>query len=142
MMVYIISIKDPLEFSSFPSVLLMVTLMRLSVNVSSTRSILLNAFAGNVIEAFGSFVAGGNYLVGLVIFTIIVVINFKVITKGSGRVAEVAARFTLDSLPGKQMSIDADLNQGIIDEKEALPVVKNWCRKPIFTAQWTVRVSL
>ncbi|MBN2164441.1 MAG: flagellar biosynthesis protein FlhA [Pontiellaceae bacterium] len=120
MMVYIISIKDPLEFSSFPSVLLMVTLMRLSVNVSSTRSILLNAFAGNVIESFGSFVAGGNYLVGLVIFTIIVVINFKVITKGSGRVAEVAARFTLDALPGKQMSIDADLNQGIIDEKEAV----------------------
>lgn len=120
MMVYIISIKDPLEFSSFPSVLLMVTLMRLSVNVSSTRQILLNAFAGNVIEAFGSFVAGGNYLVGLVIFSIIVVINFKVITKGSGRIAEVAARFTLDALPGKQMSIDADLNQGIIDEKEAI----------------------
>ncbi len=120
MMVYIISIKDPMEFSSFPTVLLMVTLMRLSVNVSSTRQILLNAFAGDVIEAFGAFVAGGNYLVGLVIFAIIVVINFKVITKGSGRIAEVAARFTLDSLPGKQMSIDADLNQGIIDEKEAL----------------------
>jgi flagellar biosynthesis protein FlhA len=120
MMVYIISIKDPMEFSSFPTVLLMVTLMRLSVNVSSTRQILLNAFAGDVIESFGAFVAGGNYLVGLVIFSIIVVINFKVITKGSGRIAEVAARFTLDSLPGKQMSIDADLNQGIIDEKEAL----------------------
>jgi flagellar biosynthesis protein FlhA len=120
MMVYIISIKDPMEFSSFPTVLLMVTLMRLSVNVSSTRQILLNAFAGDVIESFGAFVAGGNYLVGLVIFSIIVVINFKVITKGSGRIAEVAARFTLDSLPGKQMSIDADLNQGIIDEKQAV----------------------
>jgi flagellar biosynthesis protein FlhA len=120
MMVYIISIKDPLEFSSFPTVLLMVTLMRLAVNVSSTRQILLNAFAGDVIEAFGDFVAGGNYLVGLVIFAIIVVINFKVITKGSGRIAEVAARFTLDALPGKQMSIDADLNQGIIDEKDAI----------------------
>jgi flagellar biosynthesis protein FlhA len=120
MMVYIISIKDPLEFSSFPTVLLLVTLMRLSVNVSSTRQILLNAFAGDVIESFGDFVAGGNYLVGLVIFAIIVVINFKVITKGSGRIAEVAARFTLDALPGKQMSVDADLNQGIIDEKEAI----------------------
>lgn len=120
MMVYIISIKDPLEFSSFPTVLLMVTLMRLSVNVSSTRQILLNAFAGDVIEAFGDFVAGGNYLVGLVIFAIIVVINFKVITKGSGRIAEVAARFTLDALPGKQMSVDADLNQGIINETEAV----------------------
>lgn len=120
MMVYIISIKDPLEFSSFPTVLLLVTLMRLSVNVSSTRQILINAYAGDVIESFGDFVAGGNYLVGLVIFAIIVVINFKVITKGSGRIAEVAARFTLDALPGKQMSIDADLNQGIIDEKEAV----------------------
>ena len=98
----------------------MVTLMRLAVNVSTTRQILLNAFAGSVIEAFGSFVVGGNYLVGLVIFGIIVIINFKVITKGSGRIAEVAARFTLDSLPGKQMSIDADLNQGVIDEKEAI----------------------
>ena len=120
MMVYIISIKDPLEFSSFPTVLLMVTLMRLAVNVSTTRQILLNAFAGQVIDAFGQFVVGGNYLVGLVIFGIIVIINFKVITKGSGRIAEVAARFTLDSLPGKQMSIDADLNQGVIDEKEAI----------------------
>lgn len=120
MMVYIISIKDPLEFSSFPTVLLMVTLMRLAVNVSTTRQILLNAFAGRVIEAFGEFVVGGNYLVGLVVFAIIVIINFKVITKGSGRIAEVAARFTLDSLPGKQMSIDADLNQGVIDEREAI----------------------
>lgn len=120
MMVYIISIKDPIEFSSFPTVLLMVTLMRLAVNVSSTRQILLNAFAGDVIEAFGDFVAGGNYLVGLVIFAIIVIINFKVITKGSGRIAEVAARFTLDAMPGKQMSIDADLNQGIINEQEAI----------------------
>lgn len=120
MLVFIISIKDPLEFSSFPTVLLMVTLMRLAVNVSSTRQILLNAFAGDVIEAFGDFVVGGNYLVGLVIFGILVIINFKVITKGSSRVAEVAARFTLDAMPGKQMSIDADLNQGIITEKQAM----------------------
>jgi flagellar biosynthesis protein FlhA len=132
MMVYIISIKDPLEFSSFPTVLLMVTLMRLSVNVSSTRQILLNAFAGDVIESFGDFVAGGNYLVGLVIFSIIVVINFKVITKGSGRIAEVAARFTLDALPGKQMSIDADLNQGVIDEKEAVARRENLMKETDF----------
>ncbi len=132
MMVYIISIKDPLEFSSFPTVLLMVTLMRLSVNVSSTRQILLNAFAGDVIESFGDFVAGGNYLVGLVIFTIIVVINFKVITKGSGRIAEVAARFTLDALPGKQMSIDADLNQGVIDEKQAVARRENLMKETDF----------
>lgn len=109
----------PLEFSSFPSLLLMVTLFRLSLNVSSTRLILLHADAGKVIEAFGNVVVGGNFIVGVVIFIILVIIQFVVITNGAGRVAEVAARFTLDAMPGKQMAIDADLNAGIIDEKEA-----------------------
>ncbi len=109
----------PLEFSVFPGVLLLVTLFRLSLNVASTRLILGEGYAGEVIEAFGGFVVGGNYVVGLVIFIILIVINFVVITKGSGRIAEVAARFTLDAMPGKQMAIDADLNTGLIDETEA-----------------------
>ena len=117
-------ILKPLELSAFPAILLLTTLFRLSLNVASTRIILLNGSdgsmaAGKVIKAFGSFVVGGNYLVGVIVFIILVVINFMVITKGAGRIAEVAARFTLDSLPGKQMSIDADLNAGMIDEKEA-----------------------
>ncbi|HEX9653235.1 MAG TPA: flagellar biosynthesis protein FlhA [bacterium] len=110
---------NPLEFSIFPGLLLMVTLFRLSLNVATTRLILGEAYAGEVVEAFGNFVVGGNYVVGLVIFIILVVINFVVITKGSGRIAEVAARFTLDAMPGKQMAIDADLNAGMIDESEA-----------------------
>lgn len=109
----------PLEFSVFPGILLIVTLFRLSLNVASTRLILGEAYAGNIIEAFGGFVVKGNYVVGLVIFFILVIINFVVITKGAGRIAEVAARFTLDALPGKQMAIDADLNTGLIDEKDA-----------------------
>ena len=113
-----------LEFSVFPSLLLITTLLRLSLNVASTRLILLNgnegtAAAGQVIKAFGSFVVGGNYVVGLVVFLILVVINFVVITKGATRIAEVAARFTLDAMPGKQMSIDADLNAGLITDVEA-----------------------
>jgi flagellar biosynthesis protein FlhA len=119
-LVFVIELKDPLEFSSFPSVLLLLTLFRLSLNVATTRQVLLNAFGGEVIEAFGDFVIGGNYVVGIVIFFILMVINFMVITKGSGRIAEVSARFTLDAMPGKQMSIDADLNQGLIDEHEAI----------------------
>ena len=119
-MVLVVQLKEPIEFSSFPSVLLLVTLFRLALNVATTRQILLNAFGGEVIQAFGDFVVGGNYVVGIVIFSILVIINFMVITKGSGRIAEVAARFTLDAMPGKQMSIDADLNQGLIDDKEAL----------------------
>lgn len=111
--------SEPLEFSVFPSLLLIMTLFRLSLNVSSTRLILLNAQAGEVIEAFGSFVIGGNMVVGFVIFLILVVIQFIVITKGAERVSEVAARFTLDAMPGKQMAIDADLNTGLIDETEA-----------------------
>ena len=110
---------DPLEFSSFPSLLLLLTLFRLALNVCSTRLILSQGHAGAVIQSFGEFVIGGNYAVGLVLFLILIGINFIVITKGAGRVAEVAARFTLDAMPGKQMAIDADLSAGLIDEKEA-----------------------
>ncbi|RJP81635.1 MAG: flagellar biosynthesis protein FlhA [Candidatus Zixiibacteriota bacterium] len=111
--------EEPLSFSVFPGLLLVVTLFRLSLNVASTRLILGEAYAGSIIQAFGTFVVGGNYVVGVVIFLILNVINFAVITKGSGRIAEVAARFTLDAMPGKQMAIDADLNNGLIDEQEA-----------------------
>ena len=111
--------KEPLDYSSFPVVLLISTIFRLALNVSSTRLILLHASAGQVISAFGEFVVGGNYIVGFIIFAVLVIINFMVITGGAGRVAEVSARFTLDSLPGKQLSIDADLNAGIIDEQQA-----------------------
>ena len=119
-----IFMRGPLDFSVFPSLLLIVTLIRLSLNVASTRIILLHGSegtgaAGQVIESFGSFVVGGNFVVGTVIFIILVMINFIVITKGSVRTSEVAARFTLDAIPGKQMSIDADLNAGLINEKEA-----------------------
>jgi flagellar biosynthesis protein FlhA len=114
-----VSTRDPLEFSIFPSLLLLLTLFRLGLNVSTTRLILSRGQAGHVIAAFGSAVIGGNYVVGLVIFLILIVINFMVITKGAGRIAEVAARFTLDAMPGRQMSIDADLNAGLIDEAEA-----------------------
>jgi flagellar biosynthesis protein FlhA len=116
--------RKPLDFSIFPTVLLVTTLLRLSLNVASTRVILLEGHtggdaAGKVIEAFGHFLVGGNYAVGLVVFTILVVINFVVITKGAGRIAEVSARFTLDAMPGKQMAIDADLNAGLIGEEVA-----------------------
>ncbi|WP_022852804.1 flagellar biosynthesis protein FlhA [Thermodesulfatator atlanticus] len=117
-------IKKPLDFSAFPALLLVTTLFRLSLNVASTRLILLHGHegptaAGNVIKSFGQFVVGGNYVVGAIVFAILVIINFVVITKGAGRIAEVAARFTLDAMPGKQMAIDADLNAGLIDEAEA-----------------------
>ncbi len=119
-----IYIKKPLDFSVFPSILLITTLYRLSLNIASTRLILLKGnegidAAGQVIKSFGSFVVGGNYAVGLTVFLILVIVNFVVITKGSGRIAEVAARFILDAMPGKQMAIDADLNSGLIDESEA-----------------------
>lgn len=110
---------NPLDFSSFPALLLLLTLFRIGLNVSSTRLILTHGHAGKVIEAFGQFVVGGNYAVGVVIFLILIGINFIVITKGAGRIAEVAARFTLDAMPGKQMAIDADLSAGLIDEKDA-----------------------
>jgi flagellar biosynthesis protein FlhA len=114
----------PLDFAAFPTVLLMTTLLRLSLNVASTRVVLINGHtggdaAGKVIEAFGHFLVGGNYAVGLVVFAILVIINFVVITKGAGRIAEVSARFTLDAMPGKQMAIDADLNAGLIGEDAA-----------------------
>ena len=123
-MLVAMSVMKPLDFSVFPTVLLVTTLLRLSLNVASTRVVLLEGHtgpgaAGQVIEAFGHFLVGGNYAVGLVVFTILVIINFVVITKGAGRVAEVAARFTLDAMPGKQMAIDADLNAGLIGEDEA-----------------------
>ncbi|MBI5849243.1 MAG: flagellar biosynthesis protein FlhA [Nitrospirae bacterium] len=128
-----IYIQKPLDFSVFPSLLLIVTLFRLSLNIASTRLILLRggegvSAAGHVIQAFGNFVVGGNYAVGFIIFIILVVINFVVITKGAGRIAEVAARFTLDAMPGKQMAIDADLNSGLIDDIEAR-------RRRLFIAQ-------
>ncbi len=110
---------EPLQFSVFPSLLLVATLFRLGLNISSTRLILLDGHAGEVIASFGNFVVGGNVVVGLIVFTILVVIQFVVITNGAGRVAEVAARFTLDAMPGKQMAIDADLNAGVITDEEA-----------------------
>jgi flagellar biosynthesis protein FlhA len=117
-------IHAPLEFSAFPTVLLIATMLRLALNLASTRLILARghegtAAAGHVIEAFGNFVMGGNFVIGIIVFTILVIVNFVVITKGSGRIAEVAARFNLDAMPGKQMAIDADLSAGLIDEKEA-----------------------
>ena len=112
-------IKEALEFSVFPTVLLMTTVLRLSLNISTTRGILSSGYAGEVIEAFGNFVMGGDAIVGFLIFIIIVLVNFIVITKGSERVSEVAARFTLDAMPGKQMAIDADLNSGLINEEQA-----------------------
>ncbi len=116
--------RRPLDFAAFPTVLLIATLLRLALNVASTRVVLLKGHeggnaAGNVIEAFGSVVIGGNYAVGLVVFLILMIINFMVVTKGAGRISEVSARFTLDALPGKQMAIDADLNAGLIDQEQA-----------------------
>src|SRR5438105_1871694 len=117
-------IQTPLEFSAFPTVLLIATMLRLALNLASTRLILARghegtAAAGHVIEAFGNFVMGGNFVIGIIVFTILVIVNFVVITKGSGRIAEVAARFHLDAMPGKQMAVDADLSAGLIDEAEA-----------------------
>jgi flagellar biosynthesis protein FlhA len=123
-------IQAPLEFSAFPTVLLIATMLRLALNLASTRLILARGHegtdaAGHVIEAFGNFVMGGNFVIGIIVFTILVIVNFVVITKGSGRIAEVAARFHLDAMPGKQMAIDADLSAGLIDEKEARRRRKN-----------------
>ena len=119
-----ISTRKPLEFSSFPTVLLFATMLRLALNVASTRVILVHGHegahaAGKVVAAFGEFVIAGNYVVGFIIFAILMIINFIVVTKGAGRVSEVNARFTLDAMPGKQMSIDADLNAGVIDQETA-----------------------
>jgi flagellar biosynthesis protein FlhA len=127
----------PLDFSSFPALLLVTTLFRLSMNVATTRIILMNgdqgvSAAGNVIQAFGQYVVGGNYAIGIVIFVVISLVNLKVITKGSGRIAEVAARFTLDAMPGKQMAIDSDLNTGLIGEEEARKRRKDLSREAEF----------
>lgn len=120
----VLFIEKPLDFSTFPTVLLIVTMLRLSLNLASTRLILTHGHegtdaAGHVIEAFGGFIMGGNYVIGLIVFAILILVNFVVITKGSGRIAEVSARFSLDAMPGKQMAVDADLSAGLIDEKEA-----------------------
>src|SRR5579863_6335657 len=120
----VVNVSRPLDFGIFPTVLLLATLLRLALNVASTRVVLLHghegtAAAGHVIEAFGQFVVGGNYAVGIVVFAILTIINFVVVTKGAGRISEVSARFTLDAMPGKQMAIDADLNAGLINQDEA-----------------------
>jgi flagellar biosynthesis protein FlhA len=112
-------LNEPLQFSTFPSLLLVMTLFRLSLNVASTRLILSRGQAGQVVQSFGDFVVGGNYVIGIIVFVILVIVNFLVITKGSTRIAEVSARFTLDAMPGKQMAIDADLNAGLINERQA-----------------------
>ena len=112
-------LNKPLDFAAFPSLLLLTTMFRLAINVSVTRLILTKGDAGSVVHDFGQFVVGGNVVIGLVIFLILIVIQFVVVTNGAGRVAEVAARFTLDAMPGKQMAIDADLNAGLITDEEA-----------------------
>jgi flagellar biosynthesis protein FlhA len=114
-----IYIKKPADFSSFPTLILMTTVFGLALNVSSTRLILTDGYAGKIIEAFGNFVIRGNLVVGLIIFIVLLAIQFLVITKGASRVAEVAARFTLDAMPGKQLAINEDLNAGLINEEEA-----------------------
>src|SRR6266550_8211734 len=119
MLVVALYARDALQFSVFPSLLLLTTLFRLGLDISATRLILLQAHAGQVVTAFGNVVVGGNFVVGVVVFLILIVVNFVVITNGAGRVAEVGARFTLDAMPGKQMAIDADLNAGQITEEQA-----------------------
>ena len=126
------NMTEPLQFSVFPSLLLLLTLFRLGLNISTTRAILTHGDAGGVVDTFGSFVVGGNLIVGLVVFLILVIINFIVITKGSERVSEVAARFALDAMPGKQMSIDADLNAGMISEQQARERRENVSREADF----------
>ena len=138
----ILYLRQPAEFTGFPTLLLFITLYRLSLNVASTRLILLDGYAGHIIEAFGNFVVRGNYVVGLVVFCILVLINFIVITKGAGRIAEVAARFTLDALPGKQMAIDAELNAGLINETEARNRRHSLEEESTSTARWTAPASL
>ncbi len=127
-------IRKPLDFTTFPTLLLFITLMRLGLEISATRSILLNAYAGNVIHSVGEFVIGGNYVVGIIIFIILFIINFIVVTQGAGRVSEVAARFALDSMPGKQLAVDADLNAGIITEEVARTRRKEIAREADFYA--------
>ena len=136
-----LSAARPLDFSAFPTVLLLATLFRLALNVASTRVVLVDghqgaAAAGHVIEAFGAFQIGGDYVVGLFVFAVLMIINLVVITKGAGRVSEVSARFTLDALPGKQMAIDADLNAGLLTPTRPRRGGRRWRPRPISTARW------
>ena len=136
----------PLDFAVFPTILLVATLMRLALNVASTRVVMLHGqeghgAAGKVIQAFGEVVIGGNYVVGIVVFAILMIINFVVVTKGAGRISEVSARFTLDAMPGKQMAIDADLNAGLIDQPQAKQRRQEVARKPSSTVPWTAPAS-
>jgi flagellar biosynthesis protein FlhA len=135
-------IRRPVEFSVFPTMLLLLTLFRLSLNISSTRLILMNgntgtSAAGEVIQAFGNFVVGGNYIIGAVIFLVLIAIQYVVINHGAVRISEVTARFTLDALPGKQMSIDSDLSTGLIDEPKRAAAASSWPTRPNSTAPWT-----
>jgi flagellar biosynthesis component FlhA len=130
-------VRKPLEFAVFPTLVLVGTILRLALNVSSTRLVLRDGFAGHVIEAFGGIVIGGSLVIGLVVFAILVIIQLTVVTNGAARVAEVGARFTLDAMPGKQMAIDADLNSGLIDEDEARRRRKEVSAEPTSTARWT-----
>ena len=137
-------LRRPLDFTSFPTLLLLTTLLRLSLNVATTRLILSHGAegplaAGHVVAAFGGFLMGGDVVIGVILFAILLVVNFMVITKGSGRIAEVAARFSLDAMPGKQMAIDADLSSGLINEAKARGGGGNWRRRAGFTARWTAR---
>ena len=140
-------VSKPLDFNAFPTVLLLATMIRLSLNLASTRLILAHGHegpgaAGDVIQAFGGFVMSGNFVIGIIVFAILVIVNFIVITKGSGRIAEVSARFTLDAMPGKQMAIDADLSTGLIDESEARARRKELEEESSFSAPWTAPRSL
>ena len=142
----VVYVKRPLDFTIFPIVLLITTMLRLALNVASTRVILLNGqngheAAGKVIAAFGEFVIGGNYAVGIVVFAILTIINFVVITKGAGRVSEVTARFILDAMPGKQMAIDADLNAGLLTREEAKLRREEVREEADFYGPWTVPAS-
>ena len=141
-LLWALHILRPVQFSVFPSLLLLLTLFRLSLNLASSRRILLHGnegagAAGQVIEAFGQFVVGGNYVVGFVLFLALIAIQYLVVSHGSVRTAEVTARFTLDALPGKQMAIDADLNAGLIDEKQARQRARAVAAKPNSMAPWT-----
>ena len=129
--------KSVLEFATFPTLLLITTMFKLGLNMASTRLILTDGSAGKVIAAFADVVAGSNYIVGIILFIIIMVVQLVVVTNGSGRVAEVSARFTLDAMPGKQMAIDADLNSGLITEEQAKNRRRICKGKPIFTGPWT-----
>ena len=134
--------KEPLDLSLFPTLLLITTLFRMGLNLSSTRMILRDGYAGDVVQAFGQFVAGGDIVIGTIMFVIITIVNMQVITKGSDRVAEVTARFTLDAMPGKQMAIDADLNTGFIEEAEAKKEEKKFKMKQPSLEPWTVHQNL